>query len=173
MRFVPSNAQTPAKVYRDHKESSRYDTNQFSLVQFSHSVMSDSLPPHELQHARPPFSINNTHSLLKLMSTELVMPSDHLTFCHSLLLSPSIFPSIRVFSNEPVLHIRWPKYCSFSFSISLPNEYAGMTSFRIDWLDILAVQGTLKSLLQCHSSKVSILQCSFFFFFQSNSHIHT
>ena len=111
-------------------------------------------------------SINNTQSLLKLMSIELLMPSDHLTLCRPLLLLPSIFPSIRVFSNESVLRIRWPKYCSPSFSISPPNEYSGMTSFRIDWLDLLAVQGTLKSLLQCHSSKVTILQSSAFFIVQ-------
>ena len=91
------------------------------------------------------------------------MPSSHLILCSPLLLSPSIFPSIRVFSNESVLHIRWPKYWSFSFSISPSNEHPGLISFRMDWLDLLAVQGTLKSLLQHHSSKVSILQCSAFF----------
>ena len=102
--------------------------------------------------------------LLKLMSIESVMPSNHLFLRHPLLLPPSVFPSIRVFSNESVLHIRWPKYWSFSFSISLSNEYSGLISFRIDWLDLLAVQDTLKSLLQHHSSKASILQCSAFFF---------
>ena len=100
------------------------------------------------------------------MSIELVMPSDHLILCHPLLLPPSIFPSIRVFSNESVLHIRWPKYWSFSFSISPSNEYSGLISFCIDWFDPLAVQGTLKSLLQHHSSKASILQCSAFFIVQ-------
>ena len=100
------------------------------------------------------------------MSIKSVMPSNHLTLCHSLLLPPSIFPSIRVFSNESVLHIRQPKYWSFSFSISPSNEYSGLISFRIDWLDLLAVQGTLKSLLQHHSSKASILQCSAFFIVQ-------
>ena len=90
------------------------------------------------------------------------MPSQHLILCHPLLLPPSIFPSIRVFSNEPALHIRWPKYWSVSFSISLPSEYSGLISFKIDWLDLLAVQGTLKSLFQHHSSKASILQCSAF-----------
>ena len=98
-------------------------------------------------------SITNSWSLLKLMSIELVMPSNHLILCHSLLLPPSIFPSIRVFSSESALHIRWPKYWSFSFSINPSNEYSGLISFRIDWLDLLAVQGTLRSLLQHHSSK--------------------
>ena len=103
-------------------------------------------------------SITNSGSLFKLMSIELVMPSNHLIFCHPLLLLPSIFPSIRVFSNESALHIRWPKYWSFSFNISPSNEYSGLISFRVDWFDLLAVQGTLKSLLQHHSSKASILQ---------------
>ena len=100
------------------------------------------------------------------MSTESVMSSNHLILCHPLLLSPSIFPSIRVFSNESVLHIRWPKYWSFSFSISPFNEYSGLISFRIDWLDLLAVQGTFQSRLQHHSSKASILRCSAFFIVQ-------
>ena len=107
-------------------------------------------------------SISNSRGLPKLMSIELVIPSNQLILCHPLL-SPSIFPSIRVFSNESVLRIRWSKYWSFSFSISLSNEYSGLTSFRMDWLDLLAVQGTLKSLLQHHSSKASILWCSAFF----------
>ena len=111
-------------------------------------------------------SITNSWSLLKLMSIELVMPSNHLIFCHPLLLLPSIFASIRVFSNESVLHIRWAKYWSFSFSISPSNEYSEMISLRMDWLDLLAVQGTLKSLFQHHSSKTSILQCSAFFLFK-------
>ena len=102
-------------------------------------------------------SITNSWSLLKLMSTESVMPSNHLILCHPLLLLPSIFPSIRVFSSESVLRIRWPKYWSFNFSISSSTEYSGLISFRMDWLDLLAVQGTLKSLLQHHSSKASIL----------------
>ena len=105
-------------------------------------------------------------SLLKLMSTELVMPSNHLILCHPLLLLPSIFPSIRVFSNESALHIRWPKYWSFSFSISPSTEYLRLISFRIDWFDLLAVQGTLKNLIQHHSSKASILQHSAFFMVQ-------
>ena len=100
------------------------------------------------------------------MSIKSVMPSNHLVLCHPLLLLPSIFPSIRVFSNDLALHIRWPKYWSFSFSISPPNEYSGLISFRMDWMDLLAVQGTLKSLLQHHSSKASILQCSTFFIVQ-------
>ena len=108
-------------------------------------------------------SFNISQSLLKPMSIELVIPSNHLILCHPLLLLPSIFPSIRVFSNELVLCIRWPKYWSFSFSISPSNEYSGLISFRIDWVDLLAVQGTLKSLLQHHSSKASTLQCSPFF----------
>ena len=115
-------------------------------------------------------SITNSWSLLKLMSIELVMPSNHLILCSPLLLPPSIFPSIRVFSNESALRIRRPKYWSFSFSISPSNEYSGLISFRMDWFDLLTVQGTLKSLLQHHSSKVSILLCSALW---SNSHIHT
>ena len=111
-------------------------------------------------------SITNSRSLLKLMSIESVMPSNHLILCHPLLLLPSIFPSIRVFSNESVLRIRWPKHWSFSLSISLSNEYSELISFRIDWLDLFAVQGTLKSLLQHHSSKASVLQCSAFFIVQ-------
>ena len=112
---------------------------------------------------QPSLSITNSWSLLKLMSTESVMTSNHLILCRPLLLPPSVFPTIRVFSNESVLHIRWPKYWSFSFNISLSNEHPGLTSFRMDWLDHLAVQGTLKSLLQHHSSKASILQHSAFF----------
>ena len=113
-------------------------------------------------------SITNSQNLLKLMSIESVMPSNDLILCHPLLFLPSIFPSIRVFSNESVLHIRWPKYCSFSFSISLSNEYPVVISFR---MDLLAVQGTLKTLLQHHNSKVSILWHSAFFIVYS--HIHT
>ena len=111
-------------------------------------------------------SITNSWSLLKLMSIELVMPSSHLILCHPLLLLPSIFPSIRVFSNESVLHIRWPKYWSFSFSFSPSKEIPGLISFRIDWLDLLAVQETLKSLLQHHGLKASILRHSAFFIVQ-------
>ena len=111
-------------------------------------------------------SITNCLSLLKLTYTELVKPSNPLILCHPLLLLPSILPSTRVFSKESVLCIRWPKYWSFSFSISISNEHSGLISFRIGWLDLLAVQGTLKSLLQHHSSKASILQCSAFFIVQ-------
>ena len=111
-------------------------------------------------------SINNSRSLLKLMFIKSVMPSNHLILCRPLLLPPSIFPSIRVFSYESVVCIMWPKYWSFSFSISPSNEYSGLISFRTDWLDLLGVQGTLKSLLQHHSSKASILQCSAFFMVQ-------
>ena len=110
-------------------------------------------------------SITNSRSLFKFMSIELVMPSNHFVLCHPLLLPPSIFLSIRVFSNEPVLCIRWPKYWSFSFSISPSNEYSGLISFRMDWLDLLAAQGTLKSLLQ-HSSKASIFHNTAFFIVQ-------
>ena len=110
--------------------------------------------------------ITNSWSLLKLMSIESVMPSNHLILCRPLLLLPSIFPSIRVFSNESALHIRWPKYWSFSFSISPSNEYSGLIYFRIDWFVLLAVQGTLKCLLQHHNSKASILWCSAFFILQ-------
>ena len=111
-------------------------------------------------------SITNSWSLLKLMSIESVMPSSHLILCCPLLFPPSIFPSIRVFSNESVFHIRWPKYWSYSFNISLSNEYSGLISFRMDWLGLLAVQGTLKHLLQHHNSKTSILQLTAFFIVQ-------
>ena len=120
------------------------------------SVVSDSVTPWTATHQTSLF-ITNSRSLPKLMSIESVMPPNHLIPCRPLLLLPSIFPSIRVFSNESVLHIRWPKYCSFSFNISPSNEHSGLISFRMDWLDLLAVQGTLKSLLQDHSSKASIL----------------
>ena len=120
--------------------------------------------------SRASLSFTISQSLLKLMSIESVMPSNHLILCHPLLL-PSIFPSIRVSYNESVLHIRWPKYCSFSFRTSPSNEYSGLVSFRIDWLDLLAVQGTLKSLLQHHSSKASIL-CSAFFYSPTLTSIH-
>ena len=111
-------------------------------------------------------SITNSQSLPKLMSIESVMPSNHLILCQSLLLLPSIFPSIRVFSNESAVCIRWPMYWSFSFNISPSSEHPGLISFRMDWLDLLAIQGTLKSLLQHHSSKASILWCSAFFMVQ-------
>ena len=120
--------------------------------------MNRSMPGLPVHHQLP--------ELLKLMSIELVMPSNHLILCRPLLLPPSIFLSIRIFSSESVLRIRWPKYWSFSFSISPSNEYSGPIAFRMDWLDLLAVQGTLKSLLQHHSSKAPILWCSAFFIFQ-------
>ena len=126
---------------------------QFSSVQFSCSVVSDSLRPHELKAF---LSITNSWSSLKLTSVESVMPSSHLILCRPLLLLPSLSPSIRVFSNETTLRMRWPKYWSFSFSIIPSKEHPGLISFRMDWLDLLAVQGTLKSLLQHHSSKASI-----------------
>ena len=134
-------------------------------IQFSHSVVSVSSQPHGLQHARLPVH-HHSRSMLKLISTESVMLSNHLRLCQPLLLLPSIFPSIRVFSNESVPRIRWPKYWSFTFSINPSNEYSGLISLRMDWLDLLAVQGTLKSLLQHHSSKASILQHSAFFMVQ-------
>ena len=116
---------------------------QYWSVQFSCSVVSDSLQPHESQHSRPPLSITNSQSSPKLMSIESVMPSSHLILCRPLLLLPPIPPSIRVFSNESTLCMRWPKYWSFSFSISPSNEHLGLISFRMDWLDLLEVQGTL------------------------------
>ena len=134
-----------------------YVSVQFSSVALSCTTLCD---PHGLQHSRPP-CITNSWSLLKLMSIESVMPSNHLILCHPLLLPPSIFPSIRVFSNELALHIRWPKY--WSSSISPPKEYSRLMSFRMDWLDLFVVQGTLRSFLQHHSSKASILQHSAFF----------
>ena len=117
-------------------------------------------------------SIANSQSLPKLMSIESVMPSNHLILCHPLLLLPSIFPSIRVFSNESACCIRWPKYWSFRFNISPSNEHSGLTSFRLKWLNLLAVQGILKGLLQHHSLKTTILQCSAFFIIQRSQSIH-
>ena len=135
-----------------------------SSVQFSRSVLSPWISATPWIAACQAFlSITISQSLPKPMSIESVMPSSHLILCHPLLLLPSIFPSIRFFSNESALRIRWPKYWSFSFNISPSNEHPGLISFRMDWLDLLAVQGTLKSLLQHHSSKASILQHSAFF----------
>ena len=128
--------------------------------------MSDFLRPHRLQHAQASLSFSISWSLFKLMSVDSVMPSSHLVLCRPLGLLPSILPSIRVFSKESVLHIRWTNYWSFSFSISPSHEYSGRIFFSIDWLDLLAVQGTLKSLLQHHSSKASILWHSVFFIVQ-------
>ena len=142
-------------------ESDKCTQHALSSVQFGCSAMSDSATPWTAP-CQASLSITNSQSLLKLTSIELVMPSNHLILYHPLLLPPSIIPSIRVFSSESVLHIRWPKYWNFSFSISPSNEYSGLISFRMDCLDLLAVQRTLKSLLQHHSSKVSILWCSTF-----------
>ena len=136
-----------------------------SSVQFSRSVVSDSAAPWTAA-SQASLSFTNFWSLLKFMSIESVMPSNHLILCHPFLLPPSIFPSIKVFSNESVLHIKWPKYWSFSFSISPSNEYSGLISFKIAWLDFLAVQVTLKSLFQHCYSKGSILQHSVFFIVQ-------
>ena len=137
---------------------------QFSSVQLLSCVQFFTTPWTTARQAS--LSITNSRSLLKLLSIKSVMPSNHLILCHPLLLLPSIFPSIRVFSNKSALHIRWPKYWSFSFNISPSNEPPGLISFRMDWLDLLAVPGTLKSLLQHHSSKASILLCSAFFIVQ-------
>ena len=137
---------------------------QFSLVQSLSCVWLFATPWTAACQAS--LSITNSQSLPKVMSIELVMPSNHLILCHPLLLLPSIFPSISVFSNESALGVKWPKYWSFSFNFSPSNEHPGLISFRIYWLDLLAVQGTLKSLLQHHSSKASILQCATFFIVQ-------
>ena len=135
-------------------------------VQFSHSVMSKLFVTPWTAACQASLSITNSQSLLKLISIESVMSSNHLILCHPLLLLPSIFPSIRVCANESALCIRWPKCWSFSFSISPSNEHPGLISFRMDWLNLLAVQGTLNSLFQHHSSKASILQHSAFFIVQ-------
>ena len=140
----------------------KLDISQFSSIQFSCSVVSDSVTPWNAA-CQGSLSITNSLSLLKLMSVESVMPSNHIILCHPLLLLPSVYPSIRVFSNESILRIRWPKYWSFTFSIGPSNEYSRLISFRMDWLDLLAVRGTTKSILQHHSSKTSILCCSAFF----------
>ena len=140
---------------------SKFSSVQFSSVQLLSHVRLFVTPWITARQAS--LSITKSRSSLKLMSIESVMPSSHLILCHPLLLLPPIPLSIRVFSNESTLHVSWPKYYSFSFSISPSNEYPGLISFRMDWLDLLAVQGTLKSLLQYHSSKASIPQCSAFF----------
>ena len=134
------------------------------LLLFSRPVMPNSLWPHGLQHAS--LSLTVSWSLPKFMSIALVIPSSHLILWHPLLLLPSIFPSIRDFSNESAVHIRWPKYWNFSFSISTSNKYSGLISFEIDWFHLLGVQGTLRSLLQHHSSKASVLPLSAFFMVQ-------
>ena len=141
----------------------------FSSVPFSCSVVSDSLRPHESQHTRPPCPSPTPEVYSYSMSIESVMSSNHLILCRPLLLLP---PIIRVFSNESALRMRWPKYWSFSFSISLSNEHSGLISFRMDWLDLLAIQGALKSLLQHHSSKASIFWHSAFFTVHLSHSIH-
>ena len=142
-----------------------------SSVQFRHSSHVQLFVTPWTTSRQVSLSIINSWRLLKLMSIELVMSCNHLILCCPHLLPPSIFPSIRVFSNESALHIRWPKYCSFSFSIRPSNEYSGLISCRMDWLDLIAVQGTLKSLIQHHSSKASVLWCSAFFTVQL-SHLY-
>ena len=153
------------------KGLSRVFSNQFSSVQLLHHVQLFST--HGMKHTGfPVYHHHQLPELLKLMSIESVMPSNHRILCHPLLLPPSIFPSIRVFSNESALCIRWPRY--WSFSISPSNDNSGLISFRMDWLDLLVVQGTLKSLFQHHSSKASILWCSAFFIVQlSHSYMNT
>ena len=151
------------EVLRAEKKQFKQFLMHISLsVQFSCSLLTDSLwPPRTAAH-QASLSITNSRSLLKLMSIRSVMRSNHLILCHPLLLLPSIFPSIRVLSNESAFHIRWPQYWSFSFSISPSNEYSGLIYFEIDWLNLLAVQRTLKSLLQDYSSKASVLRHSLF-----------
>jgi len=149
--------QRELKAYILKKLGQEWSSVQFSSVQLLSCVQLFATPWTAARQAS--LSITSSQSLFKLMSITLVMPSNHLIFCHTLLLLPSIFPRIRVFLNESVLHIRWPKYWSFSFSISPSNNYSGLISFMMDWLDLLTVQGTLKSLLQYHSSKASVLWC--------------
>ena len=150
----------PIITYNGKEPENMYTQTHISSVQSLSRVRLFATPS---TAACPSLSITNSWCLLKLMSIESVMPSNNLILCHPLLLPPSIFPSIRVFSNESVLPIRWPEYWSFSFSISPSNEYSGLISFRMDWLNLLTIQGTLKSLLQHHSSKASTLRCSAFF----------
>ena len=179
-RTQGKNFDLPMFVFTHNSPGSTHDHNLyhytlllvvwlFSSVHFSHSVVSDSVSPWTAAR-QASLSITNSWSLLKLMSIESVMPFNHLILCRPLLLLPSIFPSIRVFSNESVLRIRWPKF--WSFSISPSNEYSGLISFRMNWLDLLAVQGTLKTPVQHHISKASLLQCSAFFMVQL-SHPYT
>ena len=146
-----------------HTRTCTHTQRIFSSVQFSHSVVSGSFRPHESQHAKPPCPSQIPGVYSNSYPLKSVMPSSHLILCHALLLLPPIPPSIRVFSNESTLCMRWPKHWSFSFSISPSNEHPGLISLRMDWLDLLAVQGTLKSLLQHHSSKASISRHSAFF----------
>ena len=159
----PMDCSLPGSSVHGIFEKSTWVINSICFFQFSSVQLLSHVqlftPPWNAAH-QAFLSITNSRSLLKLMSIELVMPSNHLILCCPLILPPSLFPSIKVFSNELVLHIRWPKYCSFSFNISPPSKHSGLVSFRMDWLDLLEVQGTLKSLFQHHSSKASILQCS-------------
>ena len=165
----PDHEQSRVQTHKPELDKRKWrgtDTVLYIQLVFSHLIVSESGTPQTTAH-QASLSFTNSRSLLKLISIELLMPFSHLVLCHPLLLLPSIFPSIMVFSKESVLHIRWPKYWSFfSFSISLANEFSGLISFRIDWFDFLAVQGTLKCLLQHHSSKASILRCSAFFMVQ-------
>jgi len=157
----------------DQTRSLEHDKNQhhqFSSIQLLSRVQLFETPWTTARQAS--LSIINSRSLPKLMSIESVMPSNHLILYHPLLLLPSIFPSIRVFSNESVFRIMWPKYWSFSFNISPSNEHPGLTCFRMEWLDLLAVQGTPKNLLQHHSSKASVLGCSAFFYSPTLTSIH-
>ena len=156
------------KIFANHISNEVLISRTHSSVQFSCSVMSNSATPWTAA-CQDSLSITNSRSLLKLMSIESVMPSNHLILCHPLLL-PSIFPCIRIFSSESILHIRWPKYWSFSFNISPTNEYSRLISFRMDWLDLFAVQGTLNSLLQ---SFKSINSSTLSFLYGPNSHIYT
>ena len=165
--YTDISAQTQTNKDIPLKHASSMETSQlfqFKSVQSFSRVRLFATPRTAVCQAS--LSITNSQSLPKLMSIESVMPSNHLILCRPLLLLPSAFPSIRVFSNDSALHIRWPKYWSLSFNISPSNEHPGLISFRMDWLDLLAVQGTLKSLLQHHSSKASVLRCSAFFIVQ-------
>ena len=164
-RAMSKNVQTTAPLHSFHMLARSCSKSfKFSSLQSLSHVRLFATPWTAVRQAS--LSITNSQSLLKLMSTESGMPSNHLILCRPIFLPPSIFPSIRVFSNESVLHITWPRYWNFSFRISSSDEYSGLSSFRMDWLDLLAVQGTLKSLLQHHSSKASILWCSNFFIVQ-------
>ena len=164
---LPTVAHSFIKLHKSlHHDKAVIHEVGISSDEFSHSVVSNSLRPHGLQHARLPCPSPTPGACSDSTFIKSVMPSNHLILSPPLLLLPSILPSIRVFSSESALRIRWPKYWSLSFNISLSSEYSGLISFRIDWLDLLAVQGTLKSLLQHHSSKASILRCSAFFIVQ-------
>ena len=161
-KFLKNIPQVLARIY--FILCTVFGTVSFSSVQLCSRVLRFATPWTATRQASLP--VTNSWDLIKFMSIESVMPSNHLILCRPLLLPPSIFPSVRVFYNESILHIRWPEYLSFSFSISPSNEYLGLIFFWMDWLDLLAVQETLKSLLQHHNSKPSILQCSAFFMVQ-------